>query len=364
LAAVFMGDKAQALPQPVRWSASGQTQANVASSKKEVLAQLKTLQDKQIAEGNELEGAIRKQLNETLKLEVGGDDLDVAGRRTNLVTKKIDELNKRRAELNARREIVDRLIFQIDSKWDGHAPLKAFLTQTFIEMASTDLSEGRDNRLWKEFTYLSMVMREVPERNEDVVSIFEGYLNYSSVLDPKTPAEFMATRNYTNGLESAQAHATDRSSVGDGLGPNSPSHAPNVIRTTIAKDMVPQPPPAETPASSTAAAAATSATDGTLSATTQGPPQAPRVATAPTPIAKTKVETAEKAQLDSGQVPMTATAPAGKADGKDAAPKSTTAALRANSETTATTQSASDLAAHAQKTPGVTPTPVPPVPTK
>lgn len=290
-----LGSRAQALPSPARWNPSRSPAQAAAPSKKDVLAKLKTLQDKQIAESTELENAIRKQLNETIKLEIGDDDLGVAGRRTNLVTKKIDELNKRRTELNARREIVDRLIFQIDTKWDGRSPLKNFLTTTFIEMASTDLSDGRDNRLWKEFTYLSMVMREVPEKGDDVVSIFEGYLNFSSVLDPKTPAEFIASRNYTNGLESAQARTPERSSLGDGLTPPTGQRTPLEIRTALG---IP-PSPSE---------------EDTVSATTLAPPQA----TLAPP--QTAAETADKAQFDSGQVPMSEVAPAGRADGLKATP--------------------------------------------
>ncbi len=325
-------------PMPMRWSAIREP-ASSAPTKKETLAKLKILQDKQIAESTELENAIRKQLNETIKLSVGNDDLKVAGRRTNIVTKKIDELNKRRNELNARREIVDRLIFQVDSKWDGKTPLKDFLQTVFIEMASTDLSDGRDNRLWKEFTFLSMVMREVPEKNEDVIALFEGYLNYSSVLDPKTPADFMASRNYTNGLESAQARANERSSIGDGIGPSSTGQqAPIQIRTSLG---IPEAPSANL-----------AEPDATVSATTQPPPAAtpaPTPTPGPTPIAHSKEETAEKAMLDSGQVPMSRIETAGKADSPDAAPLLPGNATRAGTSTKATQQSAENLKVHAEK---------------
>lgn len=205
---------------PVRWTASNSAQPLVSDqpTKKEIMARLKTLQDQQIASSNEIDAAIRKQLQETLTMEIKNDELPIASRRTGLVTKKIEELNKRRNELNARREIFDRLMFQVDSKWTGQK-LQTFLEQTFIEMASVDLADGRDSRLWKAFTYFSMVVREVPEKNEDVLNIFEGYLNYSSVLDPKTPADYLASRNYTNGTESVVAHPVAKDEVGD-LGPN------------------------------------------------------------------------------------------------------------------------------------------------
>lgn len=216
---VFTSLSAKAAPSPVRWTAPTLAIGAAAQpSKKDILARLKLLQNQQIIESSELENAIRKQLSETMTMDVSGDDLNVATHRTGLVTKKIDELNKRRNELNARREIVDRLVFQVDSKWSNQK-LQDFLAQTFIEMASTDLADGRDNRLWKEFTYLSMVVREVSDANEDMMGLVEGYLKFSSVLEPKTPGEFLASRNYTNGVESQMAHASSRDSLGDGIGP-------------------------------------------------------------------------------------------------------------------------------------------------
>ena len=352
---VILGSNAQGAPMPLRWDPSSRTPASVAPlSKKDVIARLKTLQDKQIAGSTELDNAIRKQLNETFKFEIAGDDLAVAGHRTTLVTKKIDELNKRRTELNARREIVDRVIFQVDTKWDGKSAIKDFLATTFIEMASMDLSDARDNRLWKEFTFLSMVMREVPEKNEDVLALFEGYLNFSNVLEPKTPAEFMASRNYTNGLESAQARASERSSLGDGVEPVSPRPGTvNVITGSLAGDtqQVP-PPPAEVSSASS---------DETVSGTTSAaaaPAKTRASAPAPTatPIAKSKTETAEKALLDSGQVPMSKVEPAGKAGSPDAAPLTTGAATRASTSTKETAQSAENLRVYNESKPSHTPT--------
>ena len=231
LALITLPAKSETMP--LRWSAgrSGQPLVSDQPNKKEIISRLKTLQEQQIASSNELDAAIRKQLQETLTMEIKNDELPVASRRTGLVTKKIEELNKRRDELNARREILDRVLFQVDSKWSGQK-LQTFLEQTFIEMASADLADGRDSRLWKAFTYMSMVMREVPEKNEDVINIFEGYLNYSTVLDPKSPADYLASRNYTNGTESVAAHQGLKDKVGD-IGPN--VSGPVIeMRTTVA----------------------------------------------------------------------------------------------------------------------------------
>ena len=212
--------------------------------------------------------------------------------------------NKRRGELNARREIVDRLIFQIDTKLGPNQKLQTFLEQTFLEMASADLADGRDARLWKAFTYLSMVMREVPESNEDVLNVFQGYLNFTSVLEPKTPADFIASRNYTNGSESAVANGRPRDKVSDGALPirTGPTPAKLEIRTSFNRetgqvDPLPNTPAAAaiakataTPIPLTSASAATAASKNTPagptaratpSGTMSGTSQSARELTAP-----------------------------------------------------------------------------------
>ncbi len=269
-------------------SGSSVHKQNVQQSKRDVLARLKTLQDQQLASSTEIDAAIRKQLQETLTMEIKNDDLNVASRRTGLLTKKIDELNSRRNELNARRELVDRLIFQVDSKFTNQN-LQTFLEQTFIEMASTDLADGRDSRIWKALTYLSMVMREVPEPNEDSLSIFEGYLNASSLLDPKTPADFIASRNYTNGSESAVARQSVPALQ------TSPAPVPALrrevqVRTTIARETTtpkttivlgPTPPPPTATAPPTPIKAARDAAVMNPPNTLSGTSQSARELTAP-----------------------------------------------------------------------------------
>ena len=269
--------------------------AAVQLSKKEVLSRLKTLQDQQIASSDELDKAIRKQLQETLTMQIRTDESNVANRRTDLVTKKIDELNKRREELNARREIVDRLIFQIDSKYSNQ-PLQLFLEQTFIEMASTDLADGRDSRLWKEFTYLSMVMREAPEANEDVMNVFQGYLNYASVLEPKSPADYLASRNYTNGTESVAAHQSTRANAGDGIVAPATSVAPAPVQEIRA-------PLKQTSASEASVGTTSGATSSAASLPTPNQQQAQRPPQPAPPTPKTVIV------IGKPQPPPTATAP-------------------------------------------------------
>ncbi len=262
----FLAQPAKGSASPIRFTATATKPAPISQepAKKDILSRLKRLQDQQIADSAALDSAIKRQLQETLSMDVGSEDLSTASRRTSLITKKIDELNKRRSELSARREIVDRLIFQVDTKWTPAQKLQTFLEQTFIEMAAADLADGRDSRLWKAFTYLSMVMREVPEQNEDVVAVFQGYLGFSSLLDPKTPAEFIASRNYTNGSESTVARASARDSLGDGMKLPGPTPVRLEIRTSYDREAG-----EVKPLASETAPAASGTPSGTMSGTSQ-----------------------------------------------------------------------------------------------
>lgn len=217
---------------PLRMMASvpGQTKE---PNKREVITRLKTLQERQSSEVTALDQTIHKILDQSKDLDVDDDNLLHVAQRTDRMAKQIDKLTRERNEKNARREVLDRIIFAVDTKWAAGQPLKGFLEKAFLEMASKDLSDGRDARLWKAFTYLSICVREVPEPREDILDVVEGYLNFSGVLNPRTPAEFLASRSYTNGAESVAAQPVPRERVGDGAVPAAPKLNAPVIQPVI-----------------------------------------------------------------------------------------------------------------------------------
>lgn len=253
------GSSALAEVTPARWLASA-SKTQAAPTKRDLIERLKKLQSTQASELSTIETAIHKQLQETMKLNVAKEDVRFASAKASVLATKVDELNKRRSELNARREMVDRLIFAIDTKYSNQ-PLQQFLEQQFLEMASTDLADGRDSRMWKAFTYMSIAIREVPEPREDMFDVIEGYMNYTNILDPKTPAEFLASRNYTNGNQSVAASPVSRDEIGDDVesvtAEESATRAINAPRTLELRMTMPKP------------NQKVSAQNGTVSATTQ-----------------------------------------------------------------------------------------------
>lgn len=186
-------------------------------SKEELILRLRDLQSQQLQALNDIDGRLRKTFDDSTSINFKVVEKTTA-RRLTVLTDSLEVLNDRRAELIARRTFIDQLILQIDSKWTQQ-PLQSFLEHQLLEMARTDLIDttGSEPRLWKFFTYLSVVIREIPEPREDLLSFIEGYMNFSSVLAPKSPLEFLASRNYSNGGVSISAQPATHEGAGDGL---------------------------------------------------------------------------------------------------------------------------------------------------
>jgi hypothetical protein len=185
--------------------------------KPELLARLKLIQNRLTLEINALEEAAKKRLQDSAVLSLK-EDLAVADKKILKITEQLTNIDQKRSELLARREFIDQLVLAIDAKWNGSQPLQAFLEFQLLDMAQSDLTNPRGSGpLWKFITYLSMTVREVPEPREDVIGVMESYMNFASVLKPKTPAEFLTSRSYSNGSSSVAARPVDRSTLGDHL---------------------------------------------------------------------------------------------------------------------------------------------------
>lgn len=183
--------------------------------KPEVLSRLKTLQSQHAQEITNLDEQIRKRLLDSRSIDLSQGALKLSSRKLKDITSSVETLTARRTEMVARREVWERLAFAIESKWTNQ-PLGPLLEAEAMEIALRDLSEGLDTRLWKFMTYLSVALREIPDPREDVINVMEGYMSYAGVVDPKTPAEFLADRQYTSGSLSFTANPMSRDTIGDG----------------------------------------------------------------------------------------------------------------------------------------------------
>jgi len=192
------------------------TSASPQPTKADVVERLRTMQLKLTQEIGTLENSTKKRLNESTTISLK-EDANISTRKITRLADQIADIDKKRTELLARRDFVDQLVLQVDSKWQGQA-LHKFLEHTILDMSLTDLTNPQGSGdLWRFCTFLSIAIREVPTGRDDVIGILEDYMNFASVLNPKTPAEFLAGRDYTNPTSSVSVKPAAREHLGDNL---------------------------------------------------------------------------------------------------------------------------------------------------
>lgn len=127
------------------------------------------------------------------------------------VEAEVSNLRQAKKEHVMRQEFLDRLIFQIDTKFIG-GDLKGFLERSLIEMAKIDAA-NTDTGIWRFMKYAADAIRSLPEQKENILSVLEGYMN-RSVSNPVKPEDFISSRNYTNGAASESGNPLARDEVG------------------------------------------------------------------------------------------------------------------------------------------------------
>jgi hypothetical protein len=185
--------------------------------KKDLVSRLRELESRQNQILIGIDNMMRRKLQETTGISLATRDQKGAETRLQNIADSLEELDARRSEFAARRDFIDTLIFQVDSKWGGQT-LQVFVEHQLLDLAANEFSSMKTGpRIWKFLTYLSVAIREIPEPQEDLVSFIDGYMSFATVLDPKTPIEYLASRAYSNGIRSSGAKAFDRDKLGDGL---------------------------------------------------------------------------------------------------------------------------------------------------
>lgn len=216
------------------------------ANKRLVIAKLKIVQSKQTILISEIDTKIKLKLKETLDVKVTEDAVN-SEIRINKFQESMESLEKRRREALERSQFLDRLIFAVDTKWNADS-LKAFTEKALLDMASAEINQTdtkAPSNLWKFASYLSVAVRELPEPKEDLISFIDNYLEYSTILDPKSPTAFAQARSYTNGVKSEAAHSMSQEDLGDGVEKKLrvvPGEAPAVLQGTTQPPLEPAQP--------------------------------------------------------------------------------------------------------------------------
>lgn len=186
---------------PTAWAA-------VPLSRQEALSYLNSVKEENRKRLSEIDASIQGKMVDQSK----STELDQS---LTKFEKDIESLSRARKEHLLRQDFLDRLSFQIDSHYKGD-DLKAFLQMRLMEMARVEsTSLNSEDSLWKFMTYLSVAVKELPERGENLLEFVEGYMKYSSILSPIKPGDFLARRHYTNGMSSVSSATAGRGELGE-----------------------------------------------------------------------------------------------------------------------------------------------------
>ena len=129
----------------------------------------------------------------------------------------INSLIRLRKEFLLRQDFYDRLKLQIEKYYRGKS-LEVLLVNRLefmlkVELKSQDTHQG----LWQFMHYLRTALLKIPERNENPLAFVEGYIDFSSISRPKTPNEFLKSRDYINTYSTQKANDVKRTDVGQKL---------------------------------------------------------------------------------------------------------------------------------------------------
>lgn len=172
------------------WAESGEI-------KSDSLKYLQDLRTQNVRRLQEIDQSLTRKIEESAPSQIDAD---------------VSSLRQAKKEHVLRQEFLDRLIFQVDTKFRG-GDMKSFLERTLVDMAKIDAVGANESGLWKFLRYASDAVRRLPETRENILSFLEGYMN-RSVANPVKPDDYLSSRNYSNGAKAESGSPMSREEVG------------------------------------------------------------------------------------------------------------------------------------------------------
>jgi hypothetical protein len=138
-----------------------------------------------------------QEIDQSLRTKMSADNVDDA---------LIQNLREQRHEHLLRQEFLGRLIFQVDTRYNG-GDLRMFLRSSLREMALNDVTANNADELslWKFMKNAAEALAGTADKREDVLAFLDGYMQ-RSVTNPANPKLYLSARNYTNGLQNDSGH--------------------------------------------------------------------------------------------------------------------------------------------------------------
>jgi hypothetical protein len=177
-------------------------------AKTQALETLKKARELQKDQLIKLDQEIKAKIAETQPMQIASGSLAQERAFENkfqTYTENLRALSLKRSELVLKQKFIDQLMFQIDSKWNGQA-MRAFLEHSLLDMSLSEMTDTATNLNQAIFdSYSSIAIREIPEPTEDLINFTIAYMNFASISKPRSPAQFINVRNYSNGVKSVTA---------------------------------------------------------------------------------------------------------------------------------------------------------------
>ena len=189
-----------------------------AENRADVLKELRSVQETYKLNMDNLNKTIQQQLISTRTIKINQGNERIGKQNLLFIYTQLDDLRKSLNEYKQRQYVIDRIIFQIDTKFTNGSNLKIFLEQQLLDMSYTELfnnSNNEDNHVWQFMIDLSIAIREIHNPHENVIDFVKDFLSYSTVSNPKSPFNFLHEGNYANGGEVTTGNPIPADQVGE-----------------------------------------------------------------------------------------------------------------------------------------------------
>lgn len=172
----------------------------------EILGNLVKMRDEARTKTVELEQKIQKSIDRSMN----PDEIVVPSE------KEIQQMRAEMKDIKFKQNFLDRLIFQVDTRWKEQGEFKKFLTMTIQDLAKQEATNTEKDGDWAYITQLGLVLKEtISDRGENPMTLVEDYLKQSTLQKPMKPKEFLSKRHYSNGRLSTQSETPEKDTVGD-----------------------------------------------------------------------------------------------------------------------------------------------------
>ena len=185
-------------------------------AKAQALETLKKARDFQKEELAKVDKELKSKVTETLSYRVNAanqsQERGIESSWFNY-SESLSVLTSKRQEALLKQKLIDQIMFEIDTKWNGQG-MRSFLEHSFLDMSFAELTDSDTEVNRAVFlSYMSVAIREIPEKTDDLISFLIGYINFSSVSKPKAPIAYNNSRSYANGTKSMTASAARADSI-------------------------------------------------------------------------------------------------------------------------------------------------------